>query len=211
MEEENKYKGRGGKRPGAGRPRTYSKLMALRFQKDVAAYIEQFPNKSKFIQDCVIHEIKATEAARLAKLGEVIPATEINSVSLPMVDLKIVAGFPIPLDNDERSQDIDLLRMLCPHPEASYLIRVTGDSMIDADILSGDILVVDKSNREPSPRQTAVCELNGEYTVKRVVREGDRGFLMPANPKYPKIEIKPGDNFSIWGTVAYVIHKPREE
>ena len=122
--------------------------------------------------------------------------------------MRIVAGFPIPLDNDERSQDIDLLKMLCANPEACYLIRVKGRSMIDAGIMDGDIVIVDKSNRTPSPSEVAVCELNGEYTLKRFERRGDTGWLIPANPDYPEIEITPNDSFSIWGTVTYIIHKP---
>jgi len=139
----------------------------------------------------------------------VIPMSDVKPITLPFVNVKVVAGFPIPLDTDEKTQDIDILRLLCPHPEASYLIRVTGDSMIDANINSGDILIVDKSNRNPSENEIAVCELNGEYTVKQVVRNGEYGWLVPANPKYPKIEIKDGDSFNVWGTVTYIIHKPK--
>lgn len=127
---------------------------------------------------------------------------------LPYFDLEIRAGFPVPLDNDEKSQVIDLVRLLCPHPEASYLIRVAGDSMRDAGISDGDLIIVDKSRRNPSPSEVAVCELNGEYTLKRFERRGGEGWLVPANPDYPEFRINPGDSFSIWGTVAYVIHKP---
>ena len=99
--------------------------------------------------------------------------------------------------------------MLCSNPEASYLIRVQGDSMIDAGINYGDIIIVDKSNRNPSEKEVAVCELNGEYTIKKFVRNEDRAWLVPANPEYLEIEIKPEDDFSIRGTVTYVIHKAR--
>ena len=56
----------------------------------------------------------------------------------------LYAGFPLTLDTDEQAQNIDILRMLCPNPEASYLIKVKGDSMIDAGISDGDIIIVDK-------------------------------------------------------------------
>lgn len=129
---------------------------------------------------------------------------------LPYFDMKIAAGFPIPLDNDERAQDIELLQMLCPNPESCYLIRVKGSSMIDVGIHDGDIVIVDKSNRSPQPSEVAVCELNGEYTLKHFERRGGEGWLIPANPDYPAIKVCEGDSFSIWGTVTYVIHKPRE-
>ena len=143
-------------------------------------------------------------------LGQIYPAAILKSAHLPYFDLGLKAGFPIPLDNDERSQDIDLLRMVCPNPDASYLIRVEGDSMIDAGIFSGDIIIVDKSNRNPSPTDVAVCELNGEYTLKRFEKRGEgEGWLVPANPAYPEIRVTPDDDFSVWGVVTFIIHKAR--
>lgn len=207
MDEEQKHHGRGGARPGAGRPRTYSKLLAFRAPKEVAEYIEKHPNKSKLINSCIIRNMAAENAASLKDLGRLIPAGDVNPVSVPLVDLSVVAGFPVPLDNSEQTEDVELLQRLCPHKDTSYLVHVTGDSMIDADIHSGDILVVDSSVREPSEKQIAICEVNSEYTVKRVKHEEGNCYLIPANPKYPRIEVKPTDNFHVWGIVTYIIHK----
>ncbi len=152
----------------------------------------------------------SSRAVPTATSASIIPAASVRGLRLPFFDLGIRAGFPIPLDNDEKAQDIELLRLLCPHPEASYLIRVAGDSMIDAGIDDGDIIIVDKSRRNPAPSEVAVCELNGEYTLKRFEKDGDgSGWLVPANPDYPRIRISEGDSFSVWGTVSYIIHKPR--
>lgn len=127
---------------------------------------------------------------------------------LSYFDIKVVAGFPIPLSSDELAQDVDVMKMLCPHPDSSYLIRVQGRSMIDAGVNDGDLIIVDKSQRNPTEKQIAVCELNGEYTLKRVsVRDGSL-WLVPANPEFPEIEVVEGDDFSVWGVVTYVIHKP---
>lgn len=153
---------------------------------------------------------KSEWAEDIGRIGDVIPAGKVAHVNIPFFDIRVVAGFPVPLDNDEKSQDIDLIRMLCPHPEASYLIRVNGDSMIDAGVFSGDIVIVDKSNRNPSPREIAMCELNGEYTLKHFRMEDGQGWLVPANPDYPRIRISPDDDFSVWGTVTFIIHKPRD-
>lgn len=153
---------------------------------------------------------KSEWAEDIGRIGDVIPAGKVAHVNIPFFDIRVVAGFPVPLDNDEKSQDIDLVRMLCPHPEASYLIRVNGDSMIDAGVLSGDIVIVDKSNRNPSPREIAMCELNGEYTLKHFRIEDGQGWLVPANPDYPRIRLSPEDDFSVWGTVTFIIHKPRD-
>ena len=153
---------------------------------------------------------KSEWAEDIGRIGDVIPAGKVAHVNIPFFDIRVVAGFPVPLDNDEKSQDIDLIRMLCPHPEASYLIRVNGDSMIDAGVFSGDIVIVDKSNRNPSPREIAMCELNGEYTLKHFRIEDGQDWLVPANPDYPRIRISPEDDFSVWGTVTFIIHKPRD-
>ncbi len=167
--------------------------------------IDSQPNKTDFI----LSSIKQSLQADISSLGEVIHASTVKETKLPFFDIKVVAGFPIPLDNDEISQDIELIKMLCPHPEASYLIRVKGDSMIDAGVMSGDIVIVDKSNRNPNEHEMAICELNGEYTLKQVMQKDGKISLVPANSEYPIIEVKPDDMFSVWGTVTYIIHKAR--
>lgn len=203
--------GSGGKREGAGRPKNDSKLYTFRVGGEISKMIDSQPNKTDFIISSLKQAVETRDLAsnNINSLGDVYPATQVKDMTLPFFDIKVVAGFPIPLDNDELSQDIELLKMLCPHPEASYLIRVKGDSMIDAGVLSGDIVIVDKSNRNPSEHEMAVCELNGEYTLKQVMKVDGRMFLVPANTAYPKIEVKEDDRFSIWGTVTYIIHKAR--
>ena len=204
----DKKKGRGGRREGAGRPRGDSRLYSFRCPGDLAKELDRQENKTEFIKRSIRCTLQ--KDAPFQALGDATRATSVRPLHLPYFDLRVVAGFPVPLDNDEKSQDIELLSMLCPHPEASYLIRVKGDSMIDAGILSGDIVIVDKSNRNPSPKEIAVCELNGEYTLKHFIVEDGRGWLVPANPDYPRIPVTENDDFSVWGTVTYIIHKARD-
>ena len=226
----NKGHGRGGRRLGAGRPRTDSRLYTFRAPKEMADVIDSQENKTEFIKECITTKIQEFKSSRVqefkdsrfrfgqepdknpdfSRMGETIPATDVKKMTLPFFDIGIVAGFPIPLDNDEKAQDIDVLRMLCPHPESSYLIRIEGNSMIDAGIYSGDIVIVDKSNRNPAENEVAVCEFNGEYTVKHFVMRDGKGWLVPANADYPEIMVSENDDFNVWGTVTYVIHKPRE-
>lgn len=206
---EEKKKTHGGARVGAGRPKGDSRLFSFRCPGDLADRLEEQENKTEFIRRSLAKAVCEQDAA-LASLGEMTSATALRPIHLPLYDQRVVAGFPVPLDNDERSQDINILSMLCPHPEASYLIRVKGDSMIDAGIMSGDIVIVDKSNRNPSPKEIAVCELNGEYTLKHFVEENGVGWLVPDNPEYPRFRVTEGDDFSIWGTVTYIIHKARD-
>lgn len=206
---EDKKNRRGGARPGAGHPKGDSRMISFRAPGPLAEQLEGMENRTEFIRQALARAVR--ERGYHPELpGHAVPAGSALPLSLPYYDISVVAGFPVPLDNDERSQDIDILSMLCPHPEASYLIRVSGNSMIDAGVLSGDIVIVDKSNRNPTPHEIAMCELNGEYTLKHFVLEEGQGWLVPANPEYPRIRITPDDDFSVWGTVTYIIHKARD-
>ena len=206
---EDKKSRRGGARPGAGHPKGDSRMISFRAPGPLAEQLEGMENRTEFIRQALARAVR--ERGYHPELpGHAVPAGSARPLSLPYYDISVVAGFPVPLDNDERSQDIDILSMLCPHPEASYLIRVSGNSMIDAGVLSGDIVIVDKSNRNPTPHEIATCELNGEYTLKHFVLEEGQGWLVPANPEYPRIRITPDDDFSVWGTVTYIIHKARD-
>ena len=144
---EDKKSRRGGARLGAGRPKGDSKIISFRAPGPLAEQLEGMENRTEFIRQALTRAVR--ERGHQPGLpGPVVPASSIRSLSLPYYDISVVAGFPVPLDNDERSQDIDILSMLCPHPEASYLIRVSGNSMIDAGVLSGDIVIVDKRDRK---------------------------------------------------------------
>ena len=176
--------------------------------KGIHDYTTQTMNDT--IEQNFNHSNEELEMKALQALGSVCPVSNIQPMVLPMFDnARLVAGFPLALDTDEQAQDVDILRMLCPNPEASFLIRVKGNSMIDAKIYDGDIIIVDKSNRSPSKHEVAVCELNGEYTIKHVLQKDSRVWLYPANPDYQPIEVKECDDFSVWGVVTYTIHKPR--
>ncbi len=209
MTKEQRKDKRGGRREGAGRPKNDNptKLYTFRVGGKIAACLDAQENRTEFIKTAIERSMTDDVEPDFSRLGTVYPATKVKEMNMPFFDIGIVAGFPVPLDNDEKAQNIELLQMLCPYPESSYLIRVEGNSMIDAGINSGDIVIVDKSNRNPMEQEVAVCELNGEYTLKRFVKRGERGWLIPANPDFPEIEITPDDSFSIWGTVTYIIHK----
>ena len=207
---EKKNNGHGGRREGAGRHKLYNETKVFSFTAsgEMIPLLEGVKHRSQFIKDCINCRMStASRKPDFSQIGEAYPANEIRDLRLPMFDVSIVAGFPIPLDNDERAQSIELISMLCPYPESCYLIRVKGNSMIDADIHDGDIVIVDKSKRNPSEEDVAVCELNGEYTLKHFIKEGNEGWLVPENADFPRIKITDADDFSIWGVVTYVIHK----
>ena len=119
----------------------------------------------------------------------------------------IHAGFPSPA-TDYMTQAIDLNRELVKHPAATFYGRVVGDSMIDAGVEEGDILVIDRS-LDPHDGDMAVCFVDGEFTLKYMRLKGEALTLVPANEKYPSVEIKEGVDFKMWGVVTYVIKKVR--
>ena len=209
MDSQQQKKSWGGQRPGAGRPGTDSRTYTFRAPAVMADFIDAQPEKTAFIRRCISRAMYEGCYDERLPLGCPVPVSGMKAVSLPFFDLKIAAGFPIPLDNDERSQDIDLLSVLCPCPESTYIMKVEGDSMINAGICSGDIIMVDKSNRNPLESEVAVCEYNGEYTLKHFVKRDGCAWLVPANPAYKPIQVSVADDLSIWGTVTYVIHKPK--
>jgi DNA polymerase V len=129
---------------------------------------------------------------------------ESPSLTFPLAVAKISAGFPSPADDyiDER---LDLNDLLVKHPAATHFVRVEGDSMIDAGIHSGDILVVDRA-LEPTDRKVVIAVVDGDLTVKRVRKSRGRLYLAPENQAFRPIEITGEMDFEVWGVVTYVIH-----
>jgi DNA polymerase V len=85
-------------------------------------------------------------------------------------------------------------------------MRVMGDSMIGAGIHNGDLLVVDRS-RPPASGKVVVAMVDGELTIKRLVKRGGTLYLCPENPAYPEIDITGREEASIWGVATYVLHQ----
>lgn len=128
---------------------------------------------------------------------------------LPYAEQGIRAGFPSPAQ-DYISQVIDLNKELIKHPASTFYGRVSGDSMKDAGLSDGDILVIDKS-LEPRTGDMAVCYVDGEFTIKYIRIEKDVIWLVPANDDYDPIKVTSENTFLVWGIVTYSIknHKRR--
>lgn len=117
------------------------------------------------------------------------------------------AGFPSPAA-DFIDVSIDLVTELVKNPSSTFLGKVKGDSMEDVGIGDGDILIIDKS-LEFENNCIAVAYINGEFTVKRIRKEKNEIWLIPANEKYNSIKIAVNDEFAIWGIVVKIIKDPR--
>lgn len=138
---------------------------------------------------------------------EIFKSDTSTDLSLPIADDGIRAGFPSPAQ-DFMDLAIDLNKELVRHPASTFYGRVKGDSMLDAGVNDGDILVIDKS-LDPKDGDMAVCYIDGEFTIKYIKIEKDIIWLVPANDKYDPLKVTAGNDFLIWGIVTYSIKKQR--
>ena len=130
---------------------------------------------------------------------------ESSDLELQVFDSRIQAGFPSPAQGSF-ADSVDLNHELINNPAATFCARVIGDSMIDSGINEGDMLIIDRSI-EPSDGDIAVCFIDGDFTVKRILIKNDEISLVPANRKYPVIRVPKESNFVIWGVVSHIIKK----
>jgi DNA polymerase V len=123
---------------------------------------------------------------------------------IPLVSSAVHAGFPSPAD-DFLEGKLDLNQYLIHHPSATYYVRVKGESMINAGIHDGDLLIVDRS-LEPRDNKVVIAIVDAQLTVKRLKKTKDKFLLIAENPEFPPIEVNEKNNVSIWGVVTNVIH-----
>ena len=135
-------------------------------------------------------------------LFSIIKNTQINT---PIFLDKVSAGFPSPA-TDYMENKLDLNEYLIKHPAATFIVKASGSSMINADIYSGDLLIVDRS-LTPKNKDIIIASIFGDLTVKKLRKKGKSFFLLSANNEYPSIEIKEEMECFIWGVVTYIIHE----
>ncbi len=128
-----------------------------------------------------------------------------SKIERPIFMVPVEAGFPSPAE-DYVEGNLDLNEHLVKHRAATFFVRVAGDSMINAGIHSGDILVVDRAE-EVVDKKVVIAVLDGELTVKRFRNKEGEIFLAPENDDYKPIKILDFSDFEIWGVVTAVIHK----
>ena len=136
---------------------------------------------------------------------EIKTIAEGSDLSLQLFESRIQAGFPSPAQG-AFADSVDLNHELINNPAATFCARVIGDSMIDSGIIEGDMLIIDRS-LEPHDGDIAVCFIDGDFTVKRIIIKNDELSLVPANRKYPVIKVPKESNFIIWGVVSHIIKK----
>jgi len=132
-----------------------------------------------------------------------------KGIPLPLMVAKVQAGFPSCAD-EFIEKTLDLNELMIQHPQATSFVRVEGDSMKDAGISSGDILLVDRA-LTPACGKIVIAIVNGEFLVKRLkIQENGNILLLSENKNYKPLVIdKDSLELQIWGVVTYVIHKAK--
>lgn len=131
-----------------------------------------------------------------------------TDLALPYADEGIQAGFPNPAQ-DYIDLCLDLNRELVTNPASTFYGRVRGDSLIDVDVVEGDVLIIDKS-LTPIEGDLVVAFIDGDFTLKFYHTDKDTVWLMPANKKYEPIKVTAENDFMIWGVSTYVIRDNRK-
>ena len=138
------------------------------------------------------------------KVKSIYAVDQSKDCARPLYLATVSAGFPSPAD-DHLDGQLDLNKHLIEHPAATYFVRVAGDSMIEAGIHSGDLLIVDRQVR-PGHNDVVIANVNGELTVKRISIKNKKIVLLAENENYPPRKIDKQMEFEIWGVVKHVIH-----
>lgn len=137
------------------------------------------------------------------------PKAKPARVRIPLLISRVSAGFPSPADGFQDGK-LDLNEHLVANKASTFFIRAAGDSMRDAGILDGDLLVIDRSIH-PKDGDIVIASIGGEFLVKRLRIAQDAVFLEAANERYPSIRIVDNDSFEVWGVVTSAVHDFRKQ
>jgi DNA polymerase V len=190
----------GGKRSGAGRKAAYGEPT-----KQVRIPASQVPVVLDYLhalrrQQSITHQQVSGLITRIRPM-----LMEAPRQTVPVMSHTIPAGFPSPAD-DYVEDRIDLNTHLIHHREATFILRVSGWSMINAGIHDGDEIIVDRALNAVHGN-VVVAIINNELTVKRLHKTGDEIRLVPENPEFKDIIIGAEEELTIWGVVTRVLHK----
>ncbi len=118
----------------------------------------------------------------------------------------VQAGYATALAEDVAAENVNLHSYLIDKDEDTFLVNASGESMVDAGIFDGDMLIV-KANAKPRDGDIVVAEVNGEFTVKRLYYQKGLPVLQPENPDFKPIKLRFNDELKIHGVVSYCVHR----
>jgi len=163
-------------------------------------FMELFGFKSRNAVFKLINKLVERGVIAKDKQGRLSPTSLFGEIKVLGV---VEAGFPSPAE-EELVDTITLDEWLVENKEATYMLKVKGDSMIDAGIMQGDMVLVDRS-KTPRNGNIVIAEVDGDWTMKYFKKTGTKVELVPANKKYKTII--PKENLRIAAVVISVIRK----
>ncbi len=185
----------GGARTGAGRKKNSGKFKEdTKVMRVPVSLVEQVKSTLDVYKSQLKSDIKVS-----------LPVGSAPTVNTPIFTSRVQAGFPSPAD-DHLEDQLDLNKHLIHHQEATFFVRAQGESMLNAGIHPGDILVVDKSLLAKSGK-IVIAVVDGDFTVKRLHKYKGKITLKAENPDFDDIVISDGNELIIWGVVTSVIHQ----
>ena len=132
-----------------------------------------------------------------------------STLLIPLAKVTISAGFPSPAE-DYIELGIDLNKYLIKNPISTFFLRVSGNSMNNAGIYNNDLLIIDRSIN-PNPGHIVVALLDGEFTLKRLIKKQDNYYLKADKENYPAINLYEYIDIQIWGVAIYSIHELQKQ
>ncbi|CAH1073317.1 LexA family protein [Candidatus Nitrotoga sp. 1052] len=189
---------RGGTRPGAGR-----KVGSSPYGENTK--LMRIPESIVETVGGILAACKAQRLGARFKNDILYPALDSQPIRVPLFSHKVPAGFPSPAD-DYIEARLSLDQHLITNKDATFFVRAKGNSMIDAGIFDGDLLVVDKS-LTPSSGNIVIAIIDGDLTVKRLILRDNKTILKPENPRFKEIELKDGQELQVWGVVTSTVKK----
>lgn len=196
-------KGRGGKRDNAGRkPLGDEALSSTIIARVTPEQKETFKaNGGGQWLRCALTNLTESRQSIPAWAQAVMP---VHHAAVPLFEYSVQAGFPSPAESYKETLDFNDL--LIENAPATFVLRVSGQSMIDAGMCDGDLMVVDRS-RTPKNNDIVVMQIDNDYTVKRFIKTSGGFYLKAENASglYPDIYPQEGEQWMLFGVVNYVI------
>ena len=193
-------KQRGGKRPNAGRkPQGDEALTATVIARVTPEQKAAFRERGG--GNWLRSALTTSEKEPLSWVGKFTARTQL---SVPIFQYSVQAGFPSPAESYKETLDFN--ELLVDNAPATFVLRVSGQSMIDAGLSEDDLIVVDRS-RSPKNGDIVVMQIDNDYTVKRFVRTPEGFYLKAENSsgQYPDIYPQEGQEWQLFGVVNFVI------
>ena len=192
----------GGTRIGAGRKPTEDKAFEKMLNIRVSVRQKEAFNElggAKWLRETLD---ETTSTSDIGLLG-LISVKAQSKASIPFANYSVQAGFPSPAE-DYIDKSVDFNELLIANEAATFVLRAAGESMIDAGIHPGDLLVVDRS-RTPKNQDIVIMQINNEFTVKRLIKEKETIYLKAENASKLYSDIYP-DECDVWQTFGVVTH-----